>query len=234
MSWLQQSSTGGYLILARHGNTFEPGQKVVWVGSRDDLPLTEQGRKQALEIAAMCRLSSLKIDSIIAGPLNRTRTYANLIADDLKFAAQISIDDRLNELDYGSWSGLSDQEVICRFGADALSAWHQSGEWPNLSDWGSNPARIADEVNAFLEEVRPQLVASRNVLAVTSNGRLKFFLRALAEDFLRFREAGGILKVATGNFCLFSLGPSSGSYKCHGWNVAPGAAFSQLAHAFDR
>ena len=35
------------LLLARHGNTFEPSDKVVWVGARTDLPLTSMGREQA-------------------------------------------------------------------------------------------------------------------------------------------------------------------------------------------
>jgi probable phosphoglycerate mutase len=35
------------LILIRHGNTFEAGQKAVWVGARSDLPLTMAGEAQA-------------------------------------------------------------------------------------------------------------------------------------------------------------------------------------------
>ena len=31
------------LILARHGNTFEAGETPVWVGAREDLPLTARG-----------------------------------------------------------------------------------------------------------------------------------------------------------------------------------------------
>ena len=36
------------LILSRHGNTFSPGEKAVWVGRRSDLPLVEEGRRQAV------------------------------------------------------------------------------------------------------------------------------------------------------------------------------------------
>ena len=35
------------LILVRHGNTFEAGQKCVKVGSKTDMPLTAQGLRQA-------------------------------------------------------------------------------------------------------------------------------------------------------------------------------------------
>ena len=31
------------LLLVRHGNTFAPGDRVVWVGKGQDLPLVESG-----------------------------------------------------------------------------------------------------------------------------------------------------------------------------------------------
>ena len=40
------------LLLARHGNTFDKGDKVVWVGARTDLPLTAKGREQARALGA--------------------------------------------------------------------------------------------------------------------------------------------------------------------------------------
>ena len=39
------------LIIARHGNTFDPKDKVVWVGSRNDLPLVSKGVAQAHNLA---------------------------------------------------------------------------------------------------------------------------------------------------------------------------------------
>ena len=35
------------ILFARHGNTFGPGDKVVWVGRETDLPLVEKGLAQA-------------------------------------------------------------------------------------------------------------------------------------------------------------------------------------------
>ena len=40
------------LILARHGNTFGPQDKVTWVGSTNDLPLVEEGLAQAQRFGA--------------------------------------------------------------------------------------------------------------------------------------------------------------------------------------
>ena len=49
------------LLLARHGNTFEKGDKVVWVGARTDIPLTAKGRDQAAALAAGLQPVSLSI-----------------------------------------------------------------------------------------------------------------------------------------------------------------------------
>ena len=35
------------ILLARHGNTFGPGDRIVWVGAQEDLPLVEKGEEQA-------------------------------------------------------------------------------------------------------------------------------------------------------------------------------------------
>src|SRR5277367_5832540 len=109
-------SEGGYLVLARHGNTFEPGQKTVWVGARNDLALSTRGIEQAQELAEACKENGITFDTIVSGPLRRTRDYARIVRDSIKAEAAPLVDERLDEIDYGSWSGLSDQEVIERFG----------------------------------------------------------------------------------------------------------------------
>ncbi len=61
-----------YLLLARHGNTFAPGQKVVWVGARNDLSLVESGLAQAHVLAEALEKASVKPDAIYAATLKRT------------------------------------------------------------------------------------------------------------------------------------------------------------------
>ena len=68
------------LLLARHGNTFEAGDKVVWVGARTDLPLTAKGREQAAALGEGLRPVKSVIKHIVSGPLNRTREHAAIAA----------------------------------------------------------------------------------------------------------------------------------------------------------
>ncbi|MGA9265082.1 MAG: histidine phosphatase family protein, partial [Rhodomicrobium sp.] len=66
------------LLLARHGNTFEPSDKVVWVGARTDLPLTAKGREQAAALGEGLQPMKSVIKRIVSGPLQRTREHAGI------------------------------------------------------------------------------------------------------------------------------------------------------------
>ena len=55
------------LILARHGNTFGPGDTPVWVGAREDLPLTDKGRVQSIQFGLALKEAGITPARIIAG-----------------------------------------------------------------------------------------------------------------------------------------------------------------------
>ena len=48
------------VILCRHGNTFNAGEKVFMVGAQEDLPLTEHGCRQATQLGEAIRLNSAR------------------------------------------------------------------------------------------------------------------------------------------------------------------------------
>jgi broad specificity phosphatase PhoE len=224
---LSNQVEGGYLVLARHGNTFEPDQKVVWVGSRNDLSLSARGLEQAQELADACKENHITFDTIVSGPLRRTRDYAKIVKDSLSLGVTPQIDECLNEIDYGSWSGLSDQEVIERFGEHDFKAWNQKGIWPKSADWGDTPDKIISEIKDFCASLTPALTSGRNVLAVTSNGRLKYFL-TLVEGAFETAQEKDTLKVKTGNICVFSFSPE---IDCRVWNQTPKIGLASLASA---
>jgi len=217
----------GYLVLARHGNTFEPGQRVVWVGSQNDLPLSARGLAQAKELGEACRANAIMFDGILSGPLNRTRDYAEIVREALNHASPVKVDERLNEIDYGSWSGLSDEDVIRKFGAADLESWNRFGRWPEHSDWGQSPDQIMGEIEEFCAALAPKLAHGLNFLAVTSNGRLKFFLKMIPEAFASAKQREE-LTVKTGNVSIFSLKPGTKEFRSLDWNLPPQVAFNSL------
>jgi len=182
------------LILARHGNTFEPGETPVWVGAQEDLPLARKGLKQAEDLGHALVAAGQIPATIISGPLIRTRKAAEIVAGLTGFAGDIQIDDRLKEIDYGSWGGRSDAEIIEKWGEDALAAWRDRNERPEGADWSPDAATLKSNAFAVVHDLQHH---DGPVLIVTSNGILRYFHAALGFD--------GDAKVKTGHVCAARL-----------------------------
>ncbi|WP_426955926.1 histidine phosphatase family protein [Muricoccus radiodurans] len=197
------------IVLARHGNTFAPGERAVWVGARTDLPLVEEGRRQAERLAAALRAEGFAPARILTGPLRRTREAAGILAGAL--GGMVTIDDRLRELDYGAWEGLDGPEVTARFGAAALESWEKRLEWPAGAGWGEDEAAVTARIAGFLDEAS---AGAGPLLAVTSNGILRI-VRRLIEG----RPSNGEGKVRTGAACR--LEHAGGAWRIVEWDVRP-------------
>ena len=93
------------LILTRHGQA-APGD--LMLGGQLDLRLTPEGREEADALAR--RLAGVRIDRIIASPMLRALETAQAIAT----GRPVEVDERLRELDYGRWEGLTYAEIEAR------------------------------------------------------------------------------------------------------------------------
>ncbi|MER9275101.1 histidine phosphatase family protein [Mesorhizobium sp. M0643] len=206
------------LILSRHGNTFERGDKVVWIGRRTDLPLTAQGSAQAQHLGKVLRRSGISLDGLYCGPLRRTRQHAEIIAEGIGGTPPLTADSRLAEIDYGAWEGLSSQEIIAQFGTEELDAWERSSVWPGSPGWSPSEATMAHGVTTFIEHLTRTQGEDSTVLAVTSNGVLRYFMR-LTDHILKVKMGELSGKVATGNICIFEA--RHGNCRVLAWNIAP-------------
>lgn len=200
------------LILIRHGNTFGPGERVVWVGARSDLPLVAKGRDQA---AAVGRALAARPDDrparIFAGPLKRTQESAALIAAELGLpASAIETAGALREIDYGTWEGRSNDDIRARHGDAAIDAWQKRGIWPEGFGWSPEPQAIRAAWAALVAD----LPEGGTFAFVSSNGIYKL----LAPLFGIAPEAA---KMATGHVSV--LERADGGYRVIAWNTAPEA-----------
>ncbi|WP_374306707.1 histidine phosphatase family protein [Methylocella sp.] len=196
------------LILARHGDTFAPGEKVVFVGARSDPPLTARGREQARAGAAELSRRGLAPDRVLCGPLRRTREAAEIFAETLGAPAP-EPDARLTEIDHGAWEGKSAEEIRALWGETAFLAYDRDGAWPQAAGFSPPRATLLARVDALLDEA----AAGRGApLYVTSNGVLRLFgTRAGARP-----EAA---KMRTGALSLLSL--DADGARIEFWNVSP-------------
>ena len=108
------------LLLVRHGTT-KANQEKRFLG-RLDVPLSEQGEGEVKALAG--RLSNEKISHVISSPLLRARQTASVIA--AAHNLPVTIDERLVELDYGIWDGLTWEEMG-RLDLAGRRAWLQDG-----------------------------------------------------------------------------------------------------------
>lgn len=201
-----------HLILVRHGNTFEADEPPRWVGARTDLPLTQEGEAQGRAVAEKIAADFRPVSAIAAGPLQRTRRFAELIAK--KASMGFSVDERLKEIDYGLWENKTGADIRAANG-DALDAWEKEGLWPQEAGFSPPLAELKRNIQEFLSEQRRSLLTddAKNRVAVTSNGVLRFVYAMVTGE----KPSAG--KVKTGAFCLLS--PTRGGWRIESWNTRP-------------
>jgi probable phosphoglycerate mutase len=97
------------LILARHGET-DWNRDGIWQGHGDP-PLNDLGRRQAAELAE--RLAGTELDALYSSDLRRAYETAEIVGR--RKGLEITADPDLREMDVGSWSGLTSEEITTRF-----------------------------------------------------------------------------------------------------------------------
>ena len=128
----------------------EPEQ---YLGQRVQASLTERGRRDAEALAR--RLEGVAVDRIISSPLGRAVETAQILAD--RIGAAIETDERLTELDYGAWEGLTVEEIDRRFPGerdeyDANPAMTRVGGGETGLDVAARLSRFFDELLDWWQE----------------------------------------------------------------------------------
>ena len=202
------------LIIARHGNTFDPGDIPTRVGRRTDLPLVASGEAQARRIGDYLRRHQMVPNAVVAAPLKRSCDTARLAMEALECDLPITIDARFNEIDYGPDENQPESAVVARIGDQALRDWDDHAKVP--TGWLVDPQAIIQDWLVFGDMCR-QSFSGQTVLVVTSNGIARFAPH-LTGDFEDFRRKHGI-KIATGALCFLCLQGSR--WIVEQWNIRP-------------
>ncbi len=209
------------ILFARHGNTFGPGDKVVWVGRETDLPLVEKGHQQARAFGeAMLRLK-FRPDHILCASLKRTRAFAADVVQVLGDPApQPVVDNRLDEIHYGRWAGLTSEEIgaASKDAAAQLEAWSAHDVWPTEAGWETTQAQLQAALAGFVQDlVSGAGTTGQRLLVVSSNGILRFLPRVLGAA----PADGPSLVMKTGHAGRITGHP--GAFRMVFWNQPPEA-----------
>jgi broad specificity phosphatase PhoE len=186
------------LVVVRHGTTAwsRTGRHT----GRTDVPLEEQGRRQALEIGR--RLAGHRFAKVLTSPLARAQETCRLAG--FGEAAEICAD--LAEWDYGEYEGLTSVEVRARRPDWSL--------WRDGCPGGESAAQVGLRADRVIAELR----TADGPAIVFSHGHL---LRVLGARWIELDPAeGGRLGLAAGALSL--LGHEHGLAILAGWNEATG------------
>ena len=185
---------GQTLWLFRHGETewSLSGQHT----GRTDLPLTENGRRQASALADL--VAGTKFDLVLVSPMSRARETSRLAG-----FADAQTDANLLEWDYGDYEGRKTAEI--RNGRPGWSLW--SDGVPN--------GETVEQVGARAEAVIARAVNAGGNVALFGHGHI---LRVLTARWLGLPPADGrLFALETGT--VSKLGYERDTRVLTAWNL---------------
>ena len=182
--------------LVRHGET--EWARLGRHTGRTDIPLTETGREQALDLGR--RLAGATFGLVLSSPLSRAAETADLAG----FADRVVVDPDLREWDYGAFEGRLTAEI--REDHPGWSIW--TGPWPE--------GETVEQVGARADRVLARIRAADGNVLVFSHGH---FLRVLTARWLDLPPASGGL-FALGTATVSILGWERENPVIETWNEA--------------
>ena len=196
--------TSSTIFLVRHGET-------EWNRTRryqgwSDSPLTDQGRAQAKAIGRLLsKLPEIGSADLVASPIGRARHTAEIIRECLGRSEPLRFDDRLRELSFGTWDGLTRAEIAALM--PGAFDDERRDEWYFATPDGETYEVFAGRAGAWLAEAkaadRPLIVVTHGVVTRVLRGLYAGLPRAAAmrlpvpQDRIFRLAAGTIAEVST-------------------------------------
>ncbi len=101
----------GQIIFLRHAQAKNNTERIL-AGRTEGVPLTDTGIKQAEQTAQL--LKHMNISAIYSSPIERAKHTAEIAGK--SNSLDVTIDDRLNELDMGKFTGMPYDEILTSHG----------------------------------------------------------------------------------------------------------------------
>ena len=159
------------LVLIRHGAT-DWNDQHRFIG-RSDLPLNANGIKQAQALGN--KLDREQFDLIISSNLKRAAETAELIVGES--GNQILFDDRLREVDFGSWEGLTLNQINEQY-PGAFQRWRNDLSYriPEAEDIQDTRERV----KAFLDDLLKDH-SGKTILVISHGSILQMVIYLILE-----------------------------------------------------
>ncbi|MBY0613762.1 MAG: histidine phosphatase family protein [Beijerinckiaceae bacterium] len=140
------------LFFVRHGET--DWNAVARLQGQQDIPLNRTGEKQAVRCGEILKsLIGARLDMpFISSPMLRTIATMRLMREAAGLPADgYAIDDRLKEISFGRWEGLTWKEV--RRSDPGEAAGREADKWGFVPPGGESYQMLTDRIAIWLETV---------------------------------------------------------------------------------
>lgn len=164
------------LLLVRHGIS-EHNTSDVISGGTSNPNLSQAGVKQVEEISKI--IDNNKIDQVYASPLIRAKRTAQILTD---FQKDIITDDRLKEMDFGSWEGQHAEGLKVKYPDAFDDLGTINSKYTKYAKDGETFEQVADRVEDFLAEIQPN--SNDKTIMVVCHG---FVIRSLIARWFKLK-----------------------------------------------
>ncbi len=156
------------IIVMRHGQT-DYNAKAMHMGRIFDVPINDTGRQQIEE--RIPEIEALAPQVIISSPLLRAAQSAEIISKHL--GMPVELDDRIMEIDMGSFSGHSHKDAAAMMGVslEEFKKRYREGTYDYTQYKGESATQVLERAKGFLESLRGR--AEQCVLVVCHGGMLR-------------------------------------------------------------
>ncbi len=163
----------GQLIFLRHGQAKNNTERIL-AGRTEGVPLTDTGIKQAEHTAEL--LEHMNISAIYSSPIERAKHTAEIAGK--HNSLDVTIDDRLNELDMGKFTGMPYDEIFKSHGNVFMKFYNGELEIAHngVETFSQVKKRILEIVDHVIEKHPDE-----NVLLVTHMDPIKAMLSTIVE-----------------------------------------------------
>jgi len=173
------------LYMIRHGQT-EWNKKKKIQGILDDIPLNENGMRQAKAVAERLH-DQYQVNVVFSSKAVRAQETAKIICD--QFQSSMIITENLNEINFGSFSGLTIDEIETHF-PEYFESFHHfittnraEGTQRPVIPNGESITHISQRIKLFLAEILIEH-QGKQIAAVSHGSFIKCMLTYLSGESL--------------------------------------------------
>jgi len=179
------------IALIRH---LKPTNTEIFLGSREDVDITNEDSWKIQEISKFLNKINLKVKVVESSPLKRCIKTAEQLSKELGLETKIEIRETFKEIDFGDFGGLTKEEIIKKF--PKLWEERKKNKWYFKHPNGESYAEV-------LERVWPDISNSENNRVIVTHANIIYVILAKIlglED--RFRMFTHNLKIGYGSLVV--------------------------------